>query len=128
MERWMARGRRPAGRPEGKGEEVQQPQGGVSLQSVPPDDSPGVCHARRTKVTEDTELGEVEDDDVISETQSPIPQHTLLFSAPQGASQPVGRGLSSSETNYSAYTCLSVFLCGHVCACYECCGSFKTSP
>ncbi|XP_075886511.1 transmembrane protein 237A-like [Nelusetta ayraudi] len=52
---------------------------------------------RRTKATDggSGELCGADDDDIITEGQSPLPQHTQLFSAPQGHSQPAGRGYSS---------------------------------
>lgn len=50
-----------------------------------------ISAGRKAKVTEhhSNDLG-AEDDDIIADAQSPIPQHSL-FSAPHGHSQPVGR-------------------------------------
>lgn len=47
---------------------------------------------RKSKVVESQlpEELDVEEDDIITDTPPPIPQHSL-FSAPQGQSQPVGK-------------------------------------
>lgn len=76
-----------------------------------------VRHGRRTKATDggSGELCGADDDDIITEGQSPLPQHTQLFSAPQGHSQPAGRGYSSSETHYPACTCLCVCVRVYMC-------------
>ena len=50
------------------------------------------CDIRKLKAVESqlpVEL-DVEEDDIITDTPPPIPQHSL-FSAPQGQSQPVGK-------------------------------------
>ncbi len=50
------------------------------------------CNFRKSKVVESQLPDEldVEEDDIITDTPPPIPQHSL-FSAPQGQSQPVGK-------------------------------------
>lgn len=45
---------------------------------------------RKAKVMEHSNDLGAEDDDIITDAQSPIPQHSL-FSAPHGHSQPVGK-------------------------------------
>lgn len=70
-------------------------------------------HDRKTKTTEggSGELCGADDDDIITEAQSPLPQQNLLFSAPQGYSLPAGRGFSNSETHNPECTCLCVCVC-----------------
>lgn len=57
----------------------------------------------KPKVTETQSNNEldVEDDDVITDPQSPIPQHSL-FSAPQGPSQPVGKVFVEKSRRFQA--------------------------
>ncbi|XP_056315517.1 transmembrane protein 237B [Danio aesculapii] len=57
----------------------------------------------KPKVTETQSNNEldVEDDDVITDPQSPIPQHSL-FSAPQGPSQPVGKVFVERSRRFQA--------------------------
>ncbi|XP_077393129.1 transmembrane protein 237A [Festucalex cinctus] len=57
---------------------------------------------RKTKSTEhhSSDLG-VEDDDIVADAPSPIPQHSL-FSAPHGNSQPVGRVFVERNRRFQA--------------------------
>ncbi|XP_073330271.1 transmembrane protein 237A [Pagrus major] len=57
---------------------------------------------RKVKATEHSsnDLG-AEDDDIITDTQSPIPQHSL-FSAPHGHSQPVGKVFVERNRRFQA--------------------------
>lgn len=50
-----------------------------------------LSHGRKAKATEhySNDLG-AEDDDIITDAPSPLPQHSL-FAAPHGHSQPVGK-------------------------------------
>lgn len=58
---------------------------------------------KKPKVVETqlTEELDVEDDDIISDTQAPIPQHSL-FSAPLGQSQPVGKVFVEKNKKFQA--------------------------
>uniref|UniRef100_A0A672JD77 Transmembrane protein 237a n=1 Tax=Salarias fasciatus TaxID=181472 RepID=A0A672JD77_SALFA len=61
-----------------------------------------VCPCRKAKAAEhySNELG-AEDEDMVTEAQSPIPQHSL-FSAPHGHSQPVGRVFVERNRRFQA--------------------------
>uniref|UniRef100_A0A3Q3GB94 Transmembrane protein 237a n=1 Tax=Labrus bergylta TaxID=56723 RepID=A0A3Q3GB94_9LABR len=61
-----------------------------------------VSRVRKAKTTEhySNDLG-VEDDDIVTDAQSPIPQHSL-FSAPHGQSQPVGRVFVERNRRFQA--------------------------
>uniref|UniRef100_A0A3Q1GRQ5 Transmembrane protein 237a n=1 Tax=Acanthochromis polyacanthus TaxID=80966 RepID=A0A3Q1GRQ5_9TELE len=64
---------------------------------------PFLCHlGRKTKTTEhySNDLG-AEDDDIVADAPSPIPQHSL-FSAPHGHSQPVGRVFVERNRRFQA--------------------------
>ncbi|KAM9398085.1 transmembrane protein 237B isoform 1-T1 [Salvelinus alpinus] len=58
---------------------------------------------KKSKVSETQYVNEldVEDDDVITDTQSPIPRHSL-FSAPLGQSQPVGKVFVEGSKRFQA--------------------------
>ncbi|XP_041835218.1 transmembrane protein 237B-like isoform X2 [Melanotaenia boesemani] len=58
---------------------------------------------KKSKVAESQLPGEldVEEDDIITESSSPIPQHSL-FSAPQGQSQPVGKVFVERNKRFQA--------------------------
>lgn len=58
---------------------------------------------KKPKVVEaqPTEELDVEDDDIITDTQAPIPQHSL-FSAPLGQSQPVGKVFVEKSKKFQA--------------------------
>lgn len=52
-----------------------------------------------TETEQNNDLG-IEDDDIITGTQPPIPQHAL-FSAPQGQSQPVAKVFIERERTFT---------------------------
>ncbi|XP_017293617.1 transmembrane protein 237B-like isoform X2 [Kryptolebias marmoratus] len=56
---------------------------------------------KKSKVAELPDELEVEDDDIITDASSPIPQHAL-FSAPQGQSQPVGKVFVERSKRFQA--------------------------
>lgn len=58
----------------------------------------------KPKVTETQSNNEldIEDDDIITDPQAPVPQHSL-FSAPQGQSQPVGKVFVEKSRKFQAH-------------------------
>ncbi|XP_060910059.1 transmembrane protein 237A-like isoform X1 [Labrus mixtus] len=83
------------------------PNGDTAEPAIDEDETP-VAVTRKTKrkkkakTTEhySNDLG-VEDDDIVTDAQSPIPQHSL-FSAPHGQSQPVGRVFVERNRRFQA--------------------------